>query len=221
MFLIVNNDHMSQCNDRNSNNDSQCIENALKKLGQNGKIVDSNCAINLTELRNFQGILLSGGPWDLTKPLLFGSFKLDIQVMINANVPIYGICMGHQIMAEANGANIGRWPTIYHGEREIEILDHNGLFEGIPDKISMVEWHQEFVMESPPGFELTATSAELYSPFPPISINNDPEPPSPVKGCKVQALQHKDKKMYSTQFHPELSGEIGLKILNNFVKLCS
>jgi GMP synthase (glutamine-hydrolysing) len=211
MFLIVNNDNRSEINQR--------IENALKQLGQTSELVDSNTAMTLEKMKSFQGVILSGGPWDLTQPMLFGHFKLDIQVMINANVPIYGICMGHQIMAEANGAKIGRWPSSYIGEREIKILDHSSLFEGLPDKITMAEWHQEFVIAPPPGFELIATSAEVYDPLP--SLKNITPQPSPAKGCLIQGLQHKEKRMYSTQFHPELSGEVGMQILQNFVNLCS
>ena len=116
---------------------------------------------------------------------------------------------------------MGRWPAIYHGQRAVEVLDSSGLFEGISGNIEMIEWHQEFVLNVPPGFELMATSAHLYSPWSPMNIDNDLEPPSPLKGCRVQSLRHKEKKIYSTQFHPELSGEIGLKILSNFVKICS
>lgn len=216
MFLIINNDDLSCIN--------QCLERDLDELGQSYKIMNSDGTIGLNELKSYQGVILSGGPWDLTQPMLFSKFKLDIQVMLNADVPVYGICMGHQIMAEANGAGIGSWPKLYHGPRDVEILDHSDLFEGIPDKIKVMEWHQEFVLEPPPGFEITATSAD-YSPLPSISIDDERPPDdcckSLLKGCKVQALQNKEKKMYSTQFHPELSGNIGLKILGNFVKLCS
>ena len=67
-------------------------------------VPNSSDTISLSELRSFQGIILSGGPWNLLQPMLFSTFKLNIQVMLNAEAPIYGICMGHEIIAEANGS---------------------------------------------------------------------------------------------------------------------
>lgn len=107
MFLIVNNDDLSCIN--------KCLERDLNELGQKYKIMNSDMTIDLNELNKFKGIILSGGPWNIIQPMLFGKFKLDIQVMLNADVPVYGICMGHQIMAEANGASISSWPKLYHG----------------------------------------------------------------------------------------------------------
>lgn len=167
-------------------------------LKQSYKVMNSDEAISLTELQEFKGIILSGGPWDLTEPMLFGDFKLDVQVMINADVPIYGICMGHQIMSESNGANMGKWSEEYHDWRIVTVLEKTDLFKGLDDEIKVMEWHQEFVEEPAPGFKLIATS----------------------QACHVQGTKHETNHFYSTQFHPELSGEVGVKILSNFIDIC-
>ena len=170
----------------------------FNKMGEPFDVINSNEAIALEQLETYKGIICSGGPWDLTQPMLVGDCKLDLQVLINSTVPVYGICMGHQIMSESNGASIGKWPEEYHDWRTVKILDKSDLFAGLSNEIRVMEWHQEYVINPAPGFELIATS----------------------DACHVQGTKHKSKHFYSTQFHPELSEEVGVKILTNFIAIC-
>ena len=191
MILLIDN------NAKNSTIDHFKV--IFREFGQSYDIKNSYEAITPDQLGSYTGVIASGGPWDLTRPLLLGNFKLDLQVMINARVPYYGICMGHQIMSESNGSSIDQWPEEYHGWREVRILEKSGLFRGLDNTIRVMEWHQEYVVEPAPGFELIATS----------------------EACYVQGTTHPSRHFYSTQFHPELSGEVGRKIINNFLDICN
>jgi len=171
----------------------------FKALEEPYDVMNSDESIDLDKLKTYTGIIASGGPWDLTQPVLLGDFKLDLQALINLEVPYYGICMGHQILSEANGADIGKWPEEYHDWRQVTLLDRTDLFKGLDPVVSVMEWHQEYVVAPAPGFELIATS----------------------DACFTQGTRHTSKHIYSTQFHPELSGETGFLILSNFIDICN
>ncbi|HET6670832.1 MAG TPA: gamma-glutamyl-gamma-aminobutyrate hydrolase family protein [Pyrinomonadaceae bacterium] len=154
-------------------------------------------------------IILSGQshPWERYSPeSLAGVFS----VVREAKQPILGVCGGHQQMALAFGAAVGLMGRLAPGEgyegakRErgfFEVKTNNqGIFQHLPENITV--WHSHFdeVKSLPPGFEATAAN----------------------EACAIQAMQHNDRPLFGVQFHPELFDEAhpdGRRIMENFLAL--
>jgi GMP synthase (glutamine-hydrolysing) len=106
-----------------------------------------------------------------------------------------GICFGHQILGMVYGASIARQKED-RSWQEIEIIQDSELFENFGKTVLMVEDHCESI-SVPPHFNLLASS----------------------DACVNEAMQHQEKKMFGVQFHPEVSGDNGEKIITNFIDI--
>ncbi|NPB02495.1 MAG: GMP synthase subunit A [Methanopyri archaeon] len=141
------------------------------------------------------GIVVSGGP-DRERA---GNSR-EIIERAAGEVPVLGICLGHQLMAEVFGGEVD-WAAgrEEYARTEVEILDHTGIFEGLPDRITAWASHKDEVKEVPEGFVVTARSEK----------------------CEVEAMRHETEHLYGVQFHPELKfTEYGADILANFARIC-
>ena len=154
-------------------------------------------------------LILSGQshPWDnYTPESLAGVFD----VIRNARQPILGVCGGHQQIAIAYGAPVDVMKRLGPGfgyenclrERgyfDIE-TDGEGIFAGLPNRLSV--WHSHFdeVKELPEGFRATASN----------------------ETCAIQAMQHTSRPVFGVQFHPELFDDEhpdGRSVVENFLEL--
>ncbi|MFH1722526.1 MAG: gamma-glutamyl-gamma-aminobutyrate hydrolase family protein, partial [Candidatus Altiarchaeota archaeon] len=114
-------------------------------------------------------------------------------------LPILGICLGHQLIAHHFKGTVGRGESGEYAEVEIEILDPDTLFKGLPRHIKVWESHRDEVAKAPPDFTVLAKS----------------------EVCPVEAMRHKTKKIFGVQFHPEVEHTPqGSIILKNFIDLC-
>ena len=154
-------------------------------------------------------IILSGqsNPWQAYHPeSLAGVFEL-IQ---KAPQPILGVCGGHQQIALAFGAPVGLMERLEPGEgyegakRERGYLpietDGRGLFQNLPENITVWHSHCDEVKELPEGFVRTASN----------------------QTCAIQAMQHTNRRLFGVQFHPELFNEefpAGRQVIENFLTL--
>jgi GMP synthase-like glutamine amidotransferase len=155
-------------------------------------------------------IFLSGQshPWHhYSQQDLAGVFH----VIHHAPQPILGVCGGQQQIALAYGARVDLIERIAPGEgyegalRErgycaVDLQTSNGIFQGLPETISVWESHCDEVKDLPAGFTQTATNETSH----------------------IQAMQHTSRPLFGVQFHPELFDEEhphGRIILENFLKL--
>jgi len=168
-------------------------------------------AVTLERVRSLKPshIILSGQshPWnDYSAESLSGVFD----VIKRASQPILGVCGGHQQIALAHGAPVDLMERLEAGEgyqgakreRGFFPVTHtgDGIFKGLPERITV--WHSHFdeVKALPNGFKRTAS--------------NDT--------CPIQAMQEKGRRVYGVQFHPELFDDEhadGRKIVENFLAL--
>ncbi len=183
------------------NNRSHFIEDLsvrLAELGTDFIVRPASRPIDPEELDRAKGVVLSGGPLLLDRKLYLEEIVLDLGVLAEARVPILGICLGHQLVAETHGSGIVRCPELINREVSIRVLREDPLFSGLPKSFTAWEAHFESIGDLPARFDHLATS----------------------DSCRYEAIRHRQRPLYGVQFHPEVSGAPGKQILKNFLSLC-
>lgn len=160
-------------------------------------VVKRNNKITLKEIENLNPkvILLSPGPGN---PKTSG-ITLDVIKRFKAKIPIIGICLGHQSIAEAFGGKVIKGKNPVHGK--ISLVNHTkkGVFKGLKSPLQVTRYHSLIVEEKtlPKDFEITARTNDNV----------------------IMGIKHKKYLLEGIQFHPEaLLTEFGLEMLNNFFK---
>jgi anthranilate/para-aminobenzoate synthase component II len=146
---------------------------------------------------------------DLATAIVSGSQKMVaagetepglLEFIKNMRRPLLGICYGHQALAAAFGALVQRDGRKHLGDEEIFIKKAAGLFAGFPPIFKMRQSHEEIV----------ARDQALEKNFLVPALNGS---------GRVESIVHKEYPLFGVQFHPEKSGEPGVKLLGNFLKL--
>ena len=154
--------------------------------------------MSLEEIKalNPKGIIFTGGPNSV-----YGEDSPRYQKEIfELGVPILGICYGSQLMAYTLGGNVETAPVSEYGKTEVDVDTSSVLFEGVSPKTICWMSHTDYISAAPSDFKVVAHT--------------------PV--CPVAAMECPEKKLYATQFHPEvMHTQEGMKMLSNFVyKVC-
>lgn len=169
----------------------------FERLGQMTHIA-RNDAVTVGELRKLapQAIVLSPGP---CTPHEAGA-SLEIVRELHREIPILGVCLGHQVIAEALGGRIVRAPSPVHGRTSEIRHNGSGLFQGIRSPMFVGRYHS-----------LVAEPASLPEVLRPTAWTED--------GI-VMAFEHVTYPVYGVQFHPEsILTEFGYELLSNFLRL--
>jgi len=167
------------------------IANRIRKLGVFTRIFLPDCSVE--QLSNVKGIIFSGGPTSVYSPEA-PQFNEDI---LNANVPILGICYGHQLIAQSLGGKVSPGKINEYGISDMQIAKSDSpLLKNIPTKNRAWMSHGDQVSKLPNGFRVVAST-------------ND---------CEFAAVENSERKIYGIQFHPEVKHtEYGDTLLGNFV----
>ena len=170
-----------------------------RELGADLKII-RNDELNIEEIKalNPQKIILSPGP---STPNEAG-VTLDVIKEFSDTTPIFGICLGHQSIAQVFGAEIIRAKNMMHGKTsQIQIEANTPIFNDLPQEFRATRYHSLTVKQEglPQNIEVTSYSKD---------------------DAEIMSLQIKDRPIYGVQFHPEsIMSEHGHKMLDNFLKL--
>lgn len=169
----------------------------LRDLGVETEIVANTTP--LSELGELDGLVLSGGAPRVGLEDTLGACATYLD---EADLPILGICAGHQFMARHFGGTAGPSEVPEFGEAELilaEGVEQDDLLAGLPERSVVWESHNDEVTEVPDTFEVLASS----------------------KDCQVQAMRHTNRPLFGLQFHPEVHHtEHGERIFSNFIDLC-
>jgi len=160
-------------------------------------IVEHNEVIDWDHLPQITGLVLSGGKGNPYEPL---NLTADYTAMMNLDVPTIGFCLGHEIIAVAYRAKIKRLAE-YQSRKAWITLDQpdDPIFDGLgKTQISIHKKHRFHVPFVPPGCKLLAHSDV----------------------CPVEVFRHPEKLVYGFQGHPEVSGADGIRIMENFLRMC-
>lgn len=140
-----------------------------------------------------QHIVISPGPKSPNE----AGISLEVIEHFYQSIPILGICLGHQCLAQAFGGRIISAPEIIHGKTSKILHNYQGLFTGIPNLFEATRYHSLAVeVETLPAcFSIDAWANET-----------------------VMAISHRQYPLYGLQFHPEaILSQFGLDILGNFL----
>ena len=126
---------------------------------------------------------------------------ISVELIKSSEVPILGVCLGHQAIGAAFGGNIIKAPEVFHGKTSS--IDHDGslLFSEIEKSYDVVRYHSLIIdMKTLPS-ELNVTA----------TLSDDNE--------IIMAVEHIDRPIYGVQFHPEsIDTNNGTKLIENFIK---
>ena len=141
-------------------------------------------------------IILSPGPG---RPEDAG-VTIDVVRELGGSIPILGVCLGHQAICAAFGANIVHAKQLMHGKQSLAHLNTAAvLFRGLPETVPVARYHSLAAEEStvPACLHVTASTDD----------------------GEIMAVQHRDYPVYGVQFHPEsIMTPDGKRILRNFIK---
>ena len=171
-----------------------CLE-----LGADLKVI-RNDELTIEEIKALhpQKIILSPGP---ATPDDAG-ITLEVIKAFGDTIPILGICLGHQSIAQVYGAKVIKAPNMMHGKTsQIKIIQEDIIFKGLPQVITETRYHSLTVDKNNLPSDIIVTSK---------SLDDD----------EIMSLKIKDKPIYGVQFHPEsVMSEYGHEMLDNFLKI--
>lgn len=168
------------------------ISRTLSYLGIENKLVSNETSLDKIRSLNPEGIILGGGP-------SIDRIGNCVEIIKEVDVPILGICLGHQIIANVFGGQTKSAEIESYAQIELNILKQEGIFEGVGDTLKVWASHKDEVITLPEGFEVLASSNK----------------------CDVESMKHPEKPIYGIQFHPEVQHTPrGGEIFENFYKIC-
>lgn len=168
----------------------------LGELGAEVKVYRNDAISCQAVLDEAGAIVLSPGPCTPNE----AGICLDLVAAAAGKIPVFGVCLGHQAIAQAYGAHIVRSPTLMHGKVSKISHDGTGVFAGLPQVFNATRYHS-----------LTIDPASLPDCFTVCARTND---------GVIMGVAHKTLPLYGVQFHPEsIATEHGHALLANFLKL--
>jgi anthranilate synthase/aminodeoxychorismate synthase-like glutamine amidotransferase len=173
--------------------------NLVQYLGELGQQVQTvrNDQIDLAGIRALapERIVISPGPCTPTE----AGVSLAVLEHLSAEVPVLGVCLGHQSIGQAFGGRVIRAPQVMHGKTDTISTTGTGVFRGLPTSFVVARYHSLVVEREslPDCLEVTAWTADGV----------------------IMGLRHRDLPIEGVQFHPEsVASEHGHALLRNFLE---
>jgi para-aminobenzoate synthetase len=166
----------------------------LGEVNGDEPIVARNDELSWEELAALpiDNIVISPGPG---RPERGRDVGISLDVLRRAEIPVLGVCLGHQALAHITGGAIDHAPEVMHGRLSPIHHDERGLFEGIPQGFAAVRYHSLVVGAVPEDLRVTAWTTDQV----------------------VMGLEHRTRPLWGVQFHPEsISTEHGRTLARNF-----
>lgn len=175
---------------------NQLIARRVRECNVYCEVHPHTVGIDRIKAMNPKGIIFTGGPNSVYKE---DSPRCERE-LLEAGIPILGICYGSQLMSYLLGGEVATAPVSEYGKTEVEVDQTSVLFGDVEKKTICWMSHTDYIAKAPKGFRIVATT--------------------PV--CPVAAMECPEKMLYAVQFHPEVMHTVeGTKMLSNFVyKVC-
>jgi len=128
----------------------------------------------------FDGVLLSPGPGT---PAAAGVSIPIVKAAVKSGLPLLGVCLGHQAIAEALGATVTHAEELMHGKTSLIEHDGSAFYAGVPQPFIATRYHSLAVVDGTVPEELIVTSRTM--------------------GGVIMGLRHESQPIFGVQFHPE------------------
>lgn len=164
--------------------------------------VERNDQITVQEIEDLapDRIIISPGPCSPAE----AGLSRELIAHFGPRIPVLGVCLGHQCLAEVYGAKVVRAERLMHGKTSLISHTGSGVFAGLPNPFTATRYHSLIVPKNtvPDCLEITAWVHDEGQSF------------------EVMGLQHREYPVHGVQFHPEsFLTEDGYSLLGNFLKL--
>jgi anthranilate synthase component 2 len=164
--------------------------------------VERNDQVTLQQIEDMRPsrIIVSPGPCSPTE----AGLSCDVIRHFGPRLPVLGVCLGHQCLAEVYGAKVVRAGRLMHGKTSQISHSGQGIFAGLPDPFQATRYHSLIVPREtvPDCLQVTAWVED------------------PGQQFEVMGLQHRDYPVFGVQFHPEsFLTEKGYDLLRNFLAI--
>jgi len=163
----------------------------LKEDGHTWDAVDLDQGAPLPDVTNYDALWVMGGPMDVWQEdqhsWLADEKSFIRDAVAERGMPFLGLCLGHQLLAEALGGSVGPSNTPEIGVMDVQLTEAGAtgvLFDGLPEVFPSLQWHSAEVTQMPPGATCLATSP----------------------ACPVQAMKW-ETRAFSAQFHLEVESD--------------
>ncbi|MCB2412635.1 aminodeoxychorismate/anthranilate synthase component II [Demequina sp. TTPB684] len=169
----------------------------LRQMGAETVVV-RNDAVDFSVISSFDGVLVSPGPGT---PADAGSSMDVIRACAATGVPMLGVCLGHQALAEVFGGVVSHAPELMHGKTSLVSHEGASVLDGLPSPFTATRYHSLAVETPtvPAELEVTATTANGI----------------------IMGLRHRELPLHGVQFHPEsVLTEGGHRLLANWLEAC-
>jgi GMP synthase (glutamine-hydrolysing) len=171
---------------------AQLIARRVREARVYSEIVPHTMPVADLLAREPKAVILSGGPSSVYEP---GAPQLDAS-LLEAGVPVFGICYGFMAMAQALGGTVARTGQREYGRTTVEVLESGRLLAGLPPSLTSWMSHGDEVVAAPSGFTVNARSPR----------------------ATVAAFEDVDRRLAGVQWHPEvLHSEHGQEVLTHFL----
>jgi para-aminobenzoate synthetase component 2 len=147
-------------------------------------------------LAKYDAVLLSPGPGT---PASAGLSVATVKLSLTTGKPIFGVCLGHQAIAEAMGATVTNAEELMHGKTSLVYHDDSLIYKNVPEPFTATRYHSLAVVTDTVPEDLIITSK--------------------TAGGVIMGLQHKRLPIYGVQFHPEsVLTQGGYQMLGNWLE---
>jgi GMP synthase (glutamine-hydrolysing) len=168
------------------------IHRSLRDLEVDVELIPNTLDVEEILEKEPEGLILSGGP-------SMERIGCCMDYVCQIDLPILGICLGHQLIAKAYGGEIKTGLVGGYAAIEVEIIDEDELLKNLGPRTVVWSSHADEVSMMPEGFLHLARSLE----------------------CEIEAMRHPTKPLFGVQWHPEVAhSEKGRELLTNFIKIC-
>ena len=176
------------------------VFNLVQYLGQLGAecTVKRNDEVKVSEASEYDGVLISPGPGT---PEEAGASIEIINFCAANNIPLFGVCLGHQAIGVAFGATVSRAPELLHGKTSQVIHSGSGVLKTLPSPFTATRYHSLAIERDTVTEDLEITGA--------------------TESGVIMSIRHKSLPIEGVQFHPEsVLTEHGHLMLANWLTQC-
>lgn len=162
--------------------------------------VERNDTLSAEQIRALEPerIVVSPGPCTPRE----AGVSVEVIRTLGPEIPVLGVCLGHQAIGEAFGGATIRAPAVMHGKTSSIRHTGEGIFQGLPSPLEVARYHS-----------LVTDPDRLPAELEPVAWSDEPDGTT-----LVQAMRHREFPVWGVQFHPEsLFSEGGMRLLENFL----